>query len=437
MTQRAEHAKDPATKFPFSGSQAKAQAHNMTLLSPWETVKILTVYIGNTEEAVKGNVSRRRLAASEFLFVVQAAVQVILTIVLTVLGIAQSEFDGCLELAIPNLLWLARTALACYLLLWAHWMQRAWRSRILASAASSGRHAQPLTGPEVAAILPCSRASMLLHIRLTVVLSVTTAVLYAVTGTIWIFRQSHCDWRAPLIHKLSSIIYITATLSYFAYFTALWIPSIKKQLCKLRSDPAAADKLSQSEVDRLPLVLYRPSGPGGDSASGLASALPGFVPAQVPFNDTRSTKKRRSTLLSFFRRSQPISLPQNPDIEQGSDETPLLDRVNTPPFTPLLPHDSGDCSVCLGSFSSRPLADTGNNHVAGTESAGEGSPYLRLLPCGHAHHECIDKWLTQKSSRCPYCQEAVDVSHLTDDGDRVATDFLDEYMRVVGLRKGE
>ncbi|KAI9068572.1 hypothetical protein FKP32DRAFT_134229 [Trametes sanguinea] len=316
-------------------------------------------------------------------------------------------------------------------------MKRAWKSRILANAASSSTHSRPLNGSEVAAILPCSRTSLRLHMRLTVVLSAMTAVLYAVTGTIMIFRQHHCAYRSPTIYKLSSVIYITATLSYLAYFTMLWVPSFKKQLCRIRESPAATNKLSQSEVDRLPLVLYHPGGLGDGSASGLASHLPGFVPAQVPVPAARSTKNALHTVFSFFRRSQAISLPQNTDIEEGSDETPLLNRVNAPAaFTPLLPQDGEDCAVCLASFSSRP--HSGDVHLAGTDSGDEPSPYLRMLPCAHAFHkECIDQWLTQESNRCPYCMEAVDVSYLTDDGERVAMDFLDEYMRVVGVRKEE
>ncbi|OSD08300.1 hypothetical protein PYCCODRAFT_1462560 [Trametes coccinea BRFM310] len=447
MAQSAEYARGSPSQSPpsASSSQAKAQTPPMALLSPWESVKILTVYIGNTEEAVKGDVSRRRLVASELLFIVQAVVQVILTIVFTVLGIVDDspywydhrrQFTACLELAIPNILWLARTALACYLLLWAHWMQRTWKSRILANATSSSRHSKPLTGPEVAAILPCSRSSMLLHIRLTVVLSAMTGVLYAVTGILWILRQSYCRDHSPFIHTLSSIIYLTATLSYLAYFTALWIPSIRKQLYRLKGSPAA-DKLSRPEVDRLPLVRCHPSGHCDINASGLESGLSGFVPVRVPVHSARSTRNRLSTLLSYFRRSQPISLPKATDIEEGSDETPLLDQVDShEAFTPLQAQDTGDGNVCVGMLSSR--TRTGGDHAAGTESEGEACPQLRLLPCGHAFNkEWIDAWLTQRSSRCPSCQETVDVSYLTDDGNRVATDFLEEYKRVVGLHEEE
>ncbi|PIA15881.1 ring finger protein 13, partial [Coemansia reversa NRRL 1564] len=30
---------------------------------------------------------------------------------------------------------------------------------------------------------------------------------------------------------------------------------------------------------------------------------------------------------------------------------------------------------------------------------------MRILPCGHNYHiECIDPWLTSKSSLCPLCK---------------------------------
>jgi hypothetical protein len=35
--------------------------------------------------------------------------------------------------------------------------------------------------------------------------------------------------------------------------------------------------------------------------------------------------------------------------------------------------------------------------------------YVRCLPCGHRYHiECIDRWLSSKSVRCPICQHPAD-----------------------------
>jgi len=45
-----------------------------------------------------------------------------------------------------------------------------------------------------------------------------------------------------------------------------------------------------------------------------------------------------------------------------------------------------NCSICLEEYSDREI--------------------LRELPCSHLYHmECVDKWLTTKSSNCPLCKQ--------------------------------
>ncbi|CAE8601833.1 unnamed protein product [Polarella glacialis] len=82
-------------------------------------------------------------------------------------------------------------------------------------------------------------------------------------------------------------------------------------------------------------------------------------------------------------------------------------KRNTAPFSsvralPLVASEeleTSDCQVCLSRL-----------------PAGPGAKVPRL-PCGHAafHLECISKWLTSCSARCPVCQasilEAPDIGH--------------------------
>ncbi|KAJ1797458.1 hypothetical protein LPJ59_003126, partial [Coemansia sp. RSA 2399] len=63
-----------------------------------------------------------------------------------------------------------------------------------------------------------------------------------------------------------------------------------------------------------------------------------------------------------------------------------LDRCNSPsPKRSVLNGCIATCIVCIDDF------------VVGTR--------MRILPCGHNYHiECIDPWLTSKSSLCPLCK---------------------------------
>ncbi|OAG31180.1 hypothetical protein NEDG_01593 [Nematocida displodere] len=50
--------------------------------------------------------------------------------------------------------------------------------------------------------------------------------------------------------------------------------------------------------------------------------------------------------------------------------------------------DIQSCVICLENFTSASIC--------------------RVLPCDHVYHsECIDPWLTERSTRCPYCQKQI------------------------------
>ncbi|KAI9068574.1 hypothetical protein FKP32DRAFT_1587551 [Trametes sanguinea] len=308
------------------------------------------------------------------------------------------------------MLWLGRTALGSYLLGWAHVMSRRWRKLRVANVN------RPLasTGPEVDARLPCSRLAINLHMKLTLVFFLSTWVCLAISQVTWWTRYTRCRVDAPHIFALATILLVVANLSWLVYFLVQLTLSIKQMIQWFRANQPAIGKLSQSTVDRIPLIVYHH---GGRDCN--AFARPELHSACIsPERNTASIRASIQSSLVAFVRSFYGSSGQTPvllqaDDEEGTEETPLVSWANSSQDTASIPDvnipQDARCTICLCAFA--PPASTDGPSDPSQRSTSSASPLLRLLSCGHVYHkECIDPWLTQRSGRCPYCQKPVDVS---------------------------
>ncbi|KAJ2784243.1 hypothetical protein H4R18_001231 [Coemansia javaensis] len=69
----------------------------------------------------------------------------------------------------------------------------------------------------------------------------------------------------------------------------------------------------------------------------------------------------------------------------GPDVDALKSAAQVEDGSGVLRYASPECSICLLQY--------------------EAGAAARVLSCGHVYHaECIDVWLTQRSSRCPICK---------------------------------
>ncbi|KDR75897.1 hypothetical protein GALMADRAFT_68821 [Galerina marginata CBS 339.88] len=213
-------------------------------------------------------------------------------------------------------------------------------------------------------------------------------------------------------------------------------------------------KLPKSIVDRIPLVMYIPPPPEGES--DLAVQTQHSYPPKVD-SLTPKPPHKRFKLLHNFSSFRSKKTDEGADNSSEKREERLHSDAEGPiswednweqsefPFV-ALEGNRAACAICLMDFEEPKRKNAGpapeepreeekpepiSHSVKASSSsappptniteeqrldqlkladAGEGAQPLRLLACGHVFHKtCLDPWLTDVSGRCPVCQRAVEV----------------------------
>ncbi|KAH9848844.1 hypothetical protein C2E23DRAFT_841835 [Lenzites betulinus] len=458
--------------------------------SLWKCVTDFLGWSGASETERRAR--RRRVGLAIFLG--SAAGQIVAIVVLVVAAAVypspqpahpgQNQFQACSDLAILDLIWLGRVVVVVYLFVWARWIKRVLERR-RDNAQSAARPAPPLdtqgnvdieraafqvdTTPPTVADYICPMNVIALHILL-IKLNPAITLIWVVTGLLLtIQRGAHCRDASPIITGLTTTMLL---IIYIRFMVQFLISIIRTVAMRRRSSRPTIGKLSQTEVDRIPLVLYIPPPPVKDVDSPPSPTIAPSTsypptPLKPPVAQTKKKKRfilLRPKLMRHSHRSHSVEDDlEHGVVEHGMGTVTTLAMINSwdamwaPAPYPLvrLPENKATCMICLCEFEEpkkvrqqpattgadaieeehettivAPLspaagqppgaveevqvenprpADARSFEMAGEEGADALQP-LRLLSCGHAYHkDCIDPWLTQKSGRCPYCQLRVEV----------------------------
>ncbi|KAI0658838.1 hypothetical protein C8Q70DRAFT_990855 [Cubamyces menziesii] len=457
----------------------EAQTTRRFHFHPWRSLLLFLGFAGPEAER-----RARRRSVSLFIFFSLAVSQVIVIAALTGYSASrkspepshpgQSEFGACSDLAILNLIWLARVVMVCYLYFWARWMKRVLLRR-RQNNANPQRAQPPLDAQgnidlEAATFAPeptppslsdylCPMNVIAMHILLIKLSPALTLVWSFIALLLSIERDSHCRTAAPTVSALTVVILLVI---YIRIVINALLSIFRVTMARRRAGQPAIGKLSQSEVDRIPLVLYIPPPPGDDGTSPISPPPPTHsLVSSLPKMTSHPYKPKKKRFIMFKPKHQQ-------EEEHASLQASALNifgpLTNSDPWEAMwepapyplvrLPENKATCTICLCEFEaprklgaklpaegdgeahemtavlphspSPDAAQTGQNieeveveapHPAdaGTveradAEGGDAPQPLRLLGCGHAYHkDCIDPWLTQKSGRCPYCQTRVEV----------------------------
>ncbi|KAI0647593.1 hypothetical protein C8Q79DRAFT_1009669 [Trametes meyenii] len=176
--------------------------------SIWQWVK---VFIGYQQPEPLKEKTEQQLYMNLMVFLAQSTAQVVLTATLTVYGITrraegtahegQSEFVACKDLAIVNILWLARIPLVGYLLIR---MNRA-------------------------------PYDVRLQFRLDTIGYLSTIVGLFGFQTLWIMRSGDCRSVAPHISMLTFILVFSATIWFLFWHFGMLVKNFKSALVEHRA----------------------------------------------------------------------------------------------------------------------------------------------------------------------------------------------------------
>ncbi|CDO70003.1 hypothetical protein BN946_scf184354.g5 [Trametes cinnabarina] len=296
----------------------------------------------------------------------------------------------------------------------------------------------------------CPLNLIALHVLIIKLSPALTLVWFVTAVLLSIERGSRCHQSAPAVSTLTVVLLLVIYIR-FAVVTLLSL--LRAILTRRRAGRPAIGKLSQAEVDRIPLVLYIPP-PPGEEATSPVSPLPKahsrFSSLARPVPHASTKRKKRFIMFTPKRNQNADDVPVDGgdlNVSSALEYVDPWDASFEPAPYPLvrLPENKATCMICLCEFEAprklggppvdvesgeahemtavSPLspgqdhaagsieevqveaprpADAATVHLADAES-GEAPQPLRLLSCGHAYHVSPLVWYSRPTADIMFC----------------------------------